>query len=243
VDFYYGQSYTKDGVEITRRQELNGDALTIQGVLAGSTYQVGDGSGNTYPAKQKNAFVNMEFQHENWHLKGGLLEGRISLSIPSIDSALSQLANLNPELASSLSMQDKRISTISLGGSYETNLWDVQAEYYFRKIDSYIRDSNAAYLTAGRRFGDWMPYAIISKRWSQSQGKENQAADPTQYSIAKALVDSTDTDVRSFAVGLSRKLNEKFTLKGQLDFVSPAASSRRPTDTQRLTTLNLDFVF
>jgi hypothetical protein len=231
-----------DGAEYTHRQKFNESVLVLQGGLARSNFIASryDGSSLTDTLKSKFAYLNAQWERGAWLFKGSLINGKLSYTNPAIESALSYLSS---DLASSLSMEDKRFSVISLGGSYETNLWHVQGEYVHRNIDSFYRDKNAAYLMGGRRFGDWMTYAIISKRWSESQGKENNAADPTQYSIAKGLVDATYDDSKSMALGLSYILFPNATLKGQLDFFRPGADSGYPVVTQHLATLNLDFVF
>lgn len=245
VDLYnLVEVFSYDGIEMSHRLELNENTLTLQGGLARSNFDASRSKDATDPIKVKVAYLNILSETGDWLFKGSLMGGNIYYTNPDIEGALAYLDSLGAsDLASSLSMKDKHLLLTGLGTRYETNQWLVQGEYLYRTIDSFYRDQHGVYLMAGRHFGDWMPYAIISKRWSKSQGKENQAADPTQYSIASALVDATDFDSRSWAAGLSYKLNMQAVLKFQMDFIKPDASSGRPTDTEHLTTLNLDFVF
>jgi hypothetical protein len=236
--------FSFDGIELNHRLEINNDVLTLQGGLVRSNFDASRSPVATDPIKVRVAYMNVLSERGDWLLKGSILGGNIYYTNPDIEAALAALDSLGAsDLASNLSMKDKHVLLIGLGTRYETNQWLVQGEYLYRTIDSFYRDQHDAYLMAGRHFGDWMPYAIVSKRWSKSQGKENLALDPTQYSIAKALVDATDYDSKDLAMGLSFKLNMQAVLKLQIDFIKPDASSSRPTETQRLTTLNVDFVF
>jgi len=238
------QAYSIEGIELNHRQELNEDALTFQGGLARTNFDSSNGTKQPDPVKVKFAYLDVISEQGDWLFKGSVLSGLIDYSTPDVDNALSYLDSLGASsLASSLSITNKHILFLGLGTRYETNLWYMEGEYIYRHIDSFYRDTHAAYLMTGRHFGDWMPYAIISKRWSKSQDKENQATDPTQYSVAKALDDATNVDCGALALGLSLKVTMQAVLKFQMDFYKPDTGSIQPAGTQRLTSLNLDFVF
>ena len=87
-----------------------------------------------------------------------------------------------------------------------------------------------------------MPYSIFSKRWSESQGKENHAT-LLDAALAQAIVNGTYDDHNSVALGLSRQLGEKAIIKYQANIVMPDSGFLQSTTIDTLHTLNLDFVF
>jgi hypothetical protein len=235
-------AYSIDGLELSHRQSLGDWNLSLLGGLGKTRL---DASNDNRPSdpdeiKAKFGFLSAQLERGPWRRKGGLTSGRVSYSSPELDAALSFLENGlgAPQLAADLAMDNKRMLLLGFGASYETDDWLVQSEYLYRTIDAVQRDQHGAYLLAGRRFGDWMPYAILAGRWSQSQGIEDQAVTPQQYAFAKMLVDGTKYDRTSLALGISRRLGEQATLKLQVDWIDPYNHS-----VEQLTTLNLDFVF
>ncbi len=231
-----------DGIELSHKLRLHDHVMTLQGGLVRSDFDASIANDATVPVKANIVYMNILSETGDWLFKGSLLGGKLSYTNPDVDAALAALVSLGAtDLASSLALKDKRFLMLGLGARYETNQWFVQGEYLYRTIDSFYRDQFDAYLMAGRHFGDWMPYAIITRLWSSSLGKENQAVNPSlEYSIAKGLVDATDYDSNDLAAGLSYKLNMQAVLKFQMDFIKREKST---DGRQRLSTLNVDFVF
>lgn len=50
-----------------------------------------------------------------------------------------------------------------VGLTYDNGNWLVMGEYMLQKWDTYNPDMDLAYITVGKRFGDWMPYVTASQ--------------------------------------------------------------------------------
>ncbi|GAB6141528.1 hypothetical protein JCM14076_22570 [Methylosoma difficile] len=197
-------------------------------------------SGQTDPIEAGIGYLDIRLEHQAWLFKANLMGGKMTYDAKLVNDLL---LFVDKALANELNNTNKDFLLFGFGARYETNEWLLQSEYLFRRIDSFFRDQQGAYLMAGRHFGNWMPYGIVARRWSQSQGKENLAADPFQYAIAKSIVEVTYTDRTSFSLGLSRRLGEQAIVKLQTDFIKGDSGTAQAGDFEQLVTLNLDFVF
>ncbi len=234
-------AYSIDGLELNYNQMLSDWELRVSTGVAESRFDTtwSDAPHNTYEAKVHLGYLDLRLSKQSWQFKASLLGGKLSWHQPQVDYLLSLL---NPQLASDLMMIDKRLIIASGGVRYENNDWLIQTEYLYRTIDSFYRDQHGIYLLMGHRFGKWMPYSIFSKRWSESQGKENHAT-LLDAALAQAIVNGTYDDHNSVALGLSRQLGEKAIIKYQANIVMPDSGFLQSTTIDTLHTLNLDFVF
>lgn len=235
-------AYTIDGLELSRRGLSRGWHVEAAAGVAHSSFDVArrNGTDATDAVDVNLAYAKLRLEQGAWLLSSSLLGGNVTYLTPETNAALSMLA---PALAQDLAVDEKRLIMVSVGARYETNRWLAQSEYLFRYTDTMLRDQHAAYLMAGRRFGDWMPYALLSRVWSYSQGKENRAGDSYQYAIAKSLVNNSYRDRASLALGCSRRLTGQALLKLQMDLIKPDSGSIPYDAIEQLITLNLDFVF
>lgn len=234
-------AYSIDGLELNYNQSLSDWEIRVSTGAAVSYFDTtwSEAPQNTYEAKVHLGYLDLRLSKQSWQLKVSLLGGKLSWHQPQIDYLLSLLT---PQLAADLAMMDKRLIIASAGVRYENNDWLVQTEYLYRTIDSFYRDQHGIYLLIGHRFGGWMPYGIFSKRWSESQGKENHAT-LFEAALAHAIVNGTYGDHNSVALGLSRQLGEKAVIKYQVNAVLPDSGFGQSTSIDTLHTLNLDFVF
>ena len=57
----------------------------------------------------------------------------------------------------------RKVSFTGLGLNWDEGAWLVNAEYTMRRTETYVADTDAWYVTVGRRFGNWTPYATASQ--------------------------------------------------------------------------------
>lgn len=96
-------------------------------------------------------------------------------------------------------------SFIGLGALYDDATWLVVAETVRSKIDTLeISDIHSAYLTAGRRIGDWMPYITLAKARNSSD-----FPDPLTQQLF-------DAKRRAVSLGLRWDLARGMSLKSEL---------------------------
>lgn len=248
-------AYSVDGVQANKRINLDAWSLNLEGGMVGSRFDVTrtDGSMETDPVKVRFAFMDFRLEQENWRLMGSLLGGRVSYSQPDFDAVLDALhSNGFGDLANDLAMDDKSIVMLGLGAAYESNDWLFQGEAIYRHIDSVYQDKFGAYLMAGRRLGEWMPYAILALQRSQYNGPENTVpqdpanpANPVNFlhAAVNGMIASTAGGNQSVALGVSRKLGKQADVKFQADWIRPESVSHVGRDVEHLLTLNVDFIF
>ena len=140
-----------------------------------------------------------------------------------------------------------------MGVQLEQNDWLLMSELGYRTLDGFIRDQYGAYITLGRRFGSWMPYTTLAKRWSRGANTDSRAG--ALQPEVEALLAISRYDTTSVSLGLSREITEQAILKFQADWVKPDRDSRglytnhaadynfTNPDSDWLYTLSLDFVF
>ena len=258
-------TYLHDGIELTHYGHAGDWNLSLLGGLGHSKFAVPRGyeTNATDNAEADFGYLGVNLQQGNWLVKAGYAFGQASYSNPGIDGLLDTLRTAGQvfpalyHLADELALKDSRIDILSIGTRFEDDDWLLQAEYGYRHIDSFYRDGHGAYLMAGRHFGDWTPYGILSRRWSRDTAIRNTV--PAMLAPLDAYVDallaSTNADRTSLALGLSRKLGDQAILKFQIDWIKPDSDSVSPfgvpvpgyavadRQTERLITLNLDFAF
>jgi hypothetical protein len=261
-------TYLHDGVEVTHFRRLGDWGLGMHAGLAHADYEVPPGyeRHGTDTAEARFGYLGAELRRDAWLMKIGYTRGKASYSTAEIDALLDALRGYGQllgqpglvRLADDLSLDDKDVAIFAAGLRYEDDRWLFLAEYGFRRLDSFYRDTEGAYVSVGRRFGEWMPYATAARRWSSPSGVKN--AVPAGLAPLDAYVDgllaSTNADRTTLALGLSRRLGEHASLKFQVDWIRPDADSTAPfgitvdayrnsgeRDSERLMSLNLDFVF
>ncbi|MBU1619594.1 MAG: porin [Gammaproteobacteria bacterium] len=96
-------------------------------------------------------------------LAGEVLTFRASYARSHIDLTLDNITKVPA------GVYESNASFIGLGALYDDGTWLVVAEAVESKIGALdISDISSAYLTAGKRMGDWMPYVTLAKTRNSS---------------------------------------------------------------------------
>lgn len=214
--------------------------------------------------------LSLSHQRGSWRLQAGLsgFRSRDEASpLAALHGGLDQLAALNlpaisaeaAQLRRDTSFAGSRIRYYTLGAAYDDGTWLGQAELGYSETSTAIAPaSRNGYLALGRRFGDWMPYLLLSasrpNKSALAPGSDWAAIAQAGFqNIAYSVVNSTRQDQETLSLGGRWDFDSRAALKLQWDrshihplgyalwFRSPETNGR--TSTVNLLTLSLDFVF
>lgn len=212
----------------------------------------------------------LSHQRGPWRLQAGLSGFRSrdeAAPLAPLYNGLDQLAALNlpgisaeaAQLRRDTSFGGVRIRYYTLGAAYDDGSWLGQAELGYSKTSTAIATaSRSGYLAVGRRFGDWLPYLLLSA----SRPDKSALAPASDWAtigqagfqtIAYSIVNSTRQDQETLSLGSRWDFDSRAALKLQWDhsrihplgyalwFRNPETNSR--ASTVNLLTVSLDFVF
>ena len=168
--------------------------------------------------------VNLTYQTNQWNIRGGIAYTKADTGIPPGEQLRRELdaipAAVWPEaetLAEELDIKGDSVYYYSLGFSYDSSKWLFQSELAYIKSDmSFQPDEYDAYISAGRRFGDFTPYlmAAISK---PDEGI-NQVADPLSADPSLPLLQAAVYEV----LNVNRADQKKLSIGAKWDFSANA---------------------
>jgi hypothetical protein len=250
-------AFSNDGLSLIRigrlghwRAEWHGGITTVQFDSPITN------SHDLVSVKSRQVFLNLALQEGNTLIKLGYGLSRVSSQAPGIQALLTGLrlsGAAGTALAEDLVLDNSTAKLFTVGLRHEWDNWLAMGEFGYRTVAGYPRDQYGAYVTVGRRFGLWMPYATLARRWTHGPDSDSRAgflALPVNTLLAASRYDSS-----SLSLGLSREIHQKATLKLQADWIKPSNNSwgiytnHAPDynyahpDSNWLLTLSLDFVF
>ncbi|MFC4159278.1 porin [Chitinimonas lacunae] len=124
------------------------------------------------------------------------------------------------EVANRLDVDRKRFDVFTVGGSYDNGSLLLQAEYVKRMTGSQVASADAWYVGAGYRFGNFLPYAIVSRHKSDTD-QYILAPAPAFSSRPPLVLRNSSTDQSSVSLGLRYDLRKNVALKFQYDWLKP----------------------
>lgn len=253
--------FSNDGAEIIHEGSFGSWHTEWHGGLTHIEFDSAVSNSNeTLPVDSSAAFLNLTMADRNTLVKFGYSYGKTTFTSPGIETLFTVLGSLGTSgsaLADDLALDDSAFHLFSIGLRHEHEDWLALSEIAYRSIDSFFRDQYGAYATLGRRFGSWMPYATLAKRWSSGPDSDSRVAgSPVELQQGvEELLAGTRFDTSSVSLGLSREITEQAILKFQADWIKPDSDSwglytnhsadynfANP-DSDWLFTLSLDFVF
>ena len=174
---FYGPlfPYYVDGVDLTYRRSF-GRGTLLSKLFAGATEQsilLQNELGVDRIELDPLWGGSLSYESEQWRLKAGFAHLRFANN-PASFHTTGLLAGLEDPLVNSiwpqarghandLRMQGKRGRFYSLGAAYDDTTWLISGELgYLNSEWNPVRDSLSAYLSLGRRWGDWTPYLLLA---------------------------------------------------------------------------------
>lgn len=82
---------------------------------------------------------------------------------------------LTPFEDNSVSRNNAKGSFGSLGLGYDNGVWNLSTELRSQTIDGILQDDQAHYISIARRFGDWTPYIIYSRYYTDDDYERDNA--------------------------------------------------------------------
>ncbi|MCX9157836.1 hypothetical protein OPU71_17060 [Niveibacterium sp. 24ML] len=244
-----------DGADLSWQMPLRDGRLMIRAgggeVTSGA---VASTAGASDEIVYRGGFLRAQWEAGSWLASASLAHNRVTFA-PSgvVGQALQLLAKLDPAAGEAAIVDDKPNTALALGLAYDSETWFVQAEWARAWNDSILIDRSGAYLQAGHRFGRALPYLMLAERWTH--GQKIRSGIPAAEALLRVLYRNQHSDQRSATLGVNVELFDRAMLKGAIEWVRPASGgtglqgnigpgySRESPKSERLFTLNLDFVF
>lgn len=161
------------------------------------------------------------------------------------------------ELRKNLSFNDAKISYTTLGAAYDDGLWLVQGELgYTTSTATVVPHGSMAYVGAGRRFGNWTPFGLMSasRPGNAVRGSTNDwgAFNAVLRDPAIGIINTTRIEQDTISAGVRWDFQHQAALKLQWDrtLIKPfgyglwhGATDYKVSHRVNLFSVTLDFVF
>lgn len=173
-----------DGFDVLYRQSLG--SLNLDAQLSAG------GSHDTNINLKRTVGLNFTLSGEALSLRAGYMGGNLSLSLGKnpFGSRTEQLGYLMSAYGVDLDTKETAASFTDLGATYDDGKWLVMAEFGQLRLERYLSDQDAGYLTVGHYFGKWLPYVMFAKS-NTVKGDECQADLAPAQANANAAVLAT----------------------------------------------------
>ncbi len=224
--------FSLDGADVAYSINADDARWRIKAQAGNSKLSIPIGDG--YDFKARNLFgFSVTRQSASWRLKAAHSRFTIGSEVPALAPlhrgldtvAAAGLAGVSAEAASlrrHVAFDDARISYTTLGTAYDDGTWVAQAE---AGVSTSSRDmvphGRMAYLSLGRRFGDWTPFLMLSG--SQPGNDRRKAANDwgglnaTVRNPALLNVNATRIEQHTISLGVRWEVHRQAALKLQLD--------------------------
>jgi hypothetical protein len=146
-----------DGIDLLFRQPVGSWNFDAQ-LSAGGTRA-------DYGALKNSANLNFTLSNDNFSVRAGYSASKLDLTLGKnpFGNPTEQLGYLMNSFGVDLDVQEGDASFADIGAVYDDGNWLVAAEFGERRIDRYLSDQEAGYLTVGHYVGKWLPYVMYSK--------------------------------------------------------------------------------
>ncbi len=197
VEAYFGVPVTNfDGVDLLYRRPVGDWNFNAQALLGGSS---------TDRFRTRNAHgLNASLSNDSFTVRAGIIVSELTLPVETCGP-------FTP--CPFLDVAEERTVFSNIGTVYDDGNWFFAAELAQLEINGWLNDWNAGYVSAGRYFGQWLPYVLASKI-NTYNGDECRAVPFGICDITTQYNEQT-----TYAVGVRYAINSNVSLKGQIDHV------------------------
>lgn len=211
-----------DGADVTYQTATGLGTLTAQVFGGGST----DTINRTDIDLKKFLGFNVTLETDSGlSLRVGHMTGKLTVKSTQLNGLVAALrATPFKSVADQLDPNDKEAAFTGVGATWDQGEWLLNAEYTQRRMETNVPDTNAWYVTAGRRFGHWTPYMTVSQVRTVDTNVVNTIQPlNAQLAMLKGVVDATIVPVnqKTLAVGTRWDFYRNFAFKAQIDHVRP----------------------
>jgi hypothetical protein len=156
-------------------------------------------------------------------LRVGHVAGKLTVKSASLNSLVTTLrATPFASVGNDMDPNSRKASFTGVGLTWDEGVWVVNTEYTQRRTETYVPDTNGWYVTVGRRFGSWTPYATVSQVRTVDSNVNNTIQPVTAgLTQLKAIVDATVASQhlgqKTLALGTRWDFYRNFAFKAQLE--------------------------
>lgn len=247
----------EDGLDASWRQAIGGGHLDLSLSLGRGDYRVArsNQSGLENVDIRKSQRLVARWQGGNWQAKASYGTRQLSYAPADLQPAINAVAGIDPASGAQLAIKNSDLETWTVGLAYDSEDWLVMAEWARRKSVSAFADADGAYLLAGYRFAQTMPYVGIARR--ATGGGSVSSSQPLAAAIINEIYAGQEHKNITLTLGLNVALTPMLILRSQIDFIRPADNTwgagpytnhapdynyQHPPG-ERLISLSADFIF
>jgi len=218
-----------DGMDLTAYFSLPNDwNMQLKGFMGSVNIEPIAGQADRFEG-DKSRGVNVIFERDAWRLRAGYAQATLKFEVCCGDVAGFDLLSggynefeagyedlvagiqtidptFDPDYAATPITDTAAKIGASFGGvgfTYDNGDWLVMGEYLLSKLDNYNPERELAYMTVGKRFGDWMPYLTAS----QSKAPDNDKAAELAEQVATMKANLEDPQVAAAIAGAEAAAN------------------------------------
>lgn len=244
--------------------------IKAQAGRSGFAIPVAAGKDGGYDFNTDNlASLSVTRQSPTWRLKAAYSRFTIGSEVPvfaplhqGLDmvagAAIPAVSSEAADLRNNLSFHGAKISYATLGAAYDDGVWIAQGELGYTTATAAVVPHGAmAYVSGGRRFGDWTPFVLLSASRPSSDlrvpANNWGALNATLRDKALDIMNTTRNEQSTVSVGTRWDFHHQAALKLQWDrtAIRPSGyglwnrdqSSPNPSRRVDLFTATLDFAF
>jgi hypothetical protein len=247
----------EDGLDASWRQAIGGGHFDLSLSLGRGDYRVArsNQAGLENVDIRKSQRLVARWQGGNWQAKASYGTRQLSYAPADLQPAINAVAGIDPASGAQLAIKNSDLETWTVGLAYDSEDWLVMAEWARRKSVSAFADADGAYLLAGYRFAQAMPYVGIARR--ATGGASVSSSQPLATAIINEIHASQVHKNITLTLGLNVALTPMLILRSQIDFIRPADNTwgagpytnhaadynyQQPPG-ERLISLSADFIF
>lgn len=220
-----------DGAEIAFTTEAASGILrlTLFGDFDKISSSIANETGDMYFDMDSYFGGSLTFENNMWRINAAYAQGILNSSVspPPLfqnDELLPDLQETFSGLLTELTIDDDKMIYYTLGAAYDRDEWMVQGELgYLESEWSRAPSVRSAYLSIGKRFGTYTPFAMISMIESSSSGPLTFPipADASSFeglsTTMEAMLYAFHYDQKTLSLGLRKDIGYNLALKCQWD--------------------------
>jgi hypothetical protein len=230
-----------DGADVSYQTNLGG--TTVTGTLWGgasrnefasalrSTSQLGTTSVDPVEIRLKKMIgLNLQAEFDGGYtLRLGHMQSRLTVNSNSINSLIAASGGLRTFVADALLTEDTKATFTGVGASVDRDNIVLATEFTKRRINKgSVADTTGWYVLGGYRFGNFLPYVVVSKLKVDDVNNTvpaQLAASATVRNGVLALQSTQYLAQRTTAIGLRWDALRNAAVKVQFDRISKPANS------------------
>ena len=266
TEFYTPVVFTHfDGLDISYNQQMKSGFIQLKLFAGQSSVDVDAGDDYFTLDVEDLIGVNVLYETLTWKTRATIATAKVedvkNSPVAPLQTALSSVPGLLwPDAASivdDLEPVGKRLTYYSIGAAYDKG-WQIQSELAYIDSDwDFFPSLYSAYVSVGKRFGEFTPYIVASRikmaddHYEVSSVPPGFGLEPLQ-TLTQASLDQVRMDQQTFSLGVRWDAMPQLAFKAQWDYTrindqagALWAQNEFPISDryQNVFTISMDFLF